>query len=143
MLEYSKHLLNYGGFEYDNFVKLRYQVDENLDSVLSGKIKSDQLNIIKESMRMYQSCKENKLASVDLLLNIVEQIGGWPIISTGVTFDNYKWQKALVTIFTNIRSDVLITLESTINMNSVRQLKLSYYMFFTALTNCILYRKWH
>ncbi len=121
--DYLSQILHNGGSEYDQFVKLRLQVDKNLDSILSKTSKDKELNIIEQTINMYQNCKENELPNPDLLMDIINEIGGWPIVSK--LNDDYKWQNALVIIFAKIRRDIIITLDSTINTDSVKQLKLS------------------
>jgi len=121
--EYLTHKLTNGGTEYDQFVKLRLQVDKNLDSILSKTSNNKELNIIEQTINMYQNCKENESPNLNLLMDIINEIGGWPIVSK--LNDDYKWQNALVIIFAKIRRDIIITLDSTINEDSVKQLKLS------------------
>ncbi len=121
--DYLAQILYNGGSEYDQFVKLRQQVDKNLDSILSKTSKDKELNIIEQTINMYQNCKDNELPNPDFLMDIINEIGGWPIVSK--INDDYKWQNALVIIFAKIRRDIIITLDSTINTDSVKQLKLS------------------
>ena len=127
LLEYLIQLLSNGGAEYDNFVKLRQQIDTNLDAVLSENTDDNELNIIKHTINMYKSCKENDLSNIDLLMDRLSAMGGWPIIgnTTQIIGDN-QWKNAFIYILSFIRRDVLINFDYVINENSVKQLKLSH-----------------
>ena len=128
LLEYLIQLLSNGGVEYDNFVKLRQQIDTNLDAVLSETPEDNELNIIKHTINMYQNCKENDLSNIDLLMDRLNLMGGWPIIAntTHLSAAN-NWKTAFIYVLSFIRRDVLIHLDYVINENSVKQLKLSHH----------------
>ena len=142
LLEYLVQLLSNGGVEYDNFVKLRQQIDTNLDAVLSDKAEDNELNIIKQTINMYQNCKQNDLSDIDSLMDRLNAMGGWPIIHNNTTQYNndYDWKTALVYILSYIRTDILINFDHVINEKSVKQLKLSKYKLFV-YSNKLFYFK--
>ena len=126
LLEYLVQLMSNGGVEYDNFVKLRQQIDTNLDAVLSQDSEDNELDIIKQTINMYQTCKENDVSSVGLIANTLERMGGWPMANgTQTTQQDIDWVTQLVHLFSYIRTDVLLAFDYVINEKSVKQLKLS------------------
>lgn len=127
LLEYLVQLMSNGGVEYDNFVKLRQQIDTNLDAVLSQAVDDNELDVIKHTINMYQTCKENDLSSVAPLLDRLQKMSGWPLLNSSAASsdDHIDWISQLVHLFSYIRSDVLLAFDYVINEKSMKQLKLS------------------
>src|SRR5699024_1155488 len=128
LLEYLLQVLSNGGSEYDNFVKVRLKIEENLDKLLtvdtdklavpaavaavgssirhfdessSTKDRISQLNILPftNTKAMYGQClTPPKGVNFEALQLILKDIGGWPLLTK--TFDGsaYSWEETFVTI---------------------------------------------
>ena len=118
------HTQENGGSEYDNFVKMRIKVMENLNNVLSGKINGSDPIVVQKFMSMYSNCKSNLLFNKSKMLKIIDQLtGGWPMLNGQFNEKNYNWTKAFVQIFSYLRQDFIFSLKPIVNTNSVMQLK--------------------
>lgn len=153
LLEYLLQVLSNGGSEYDNFVKVRLKIEENLDKLLTvdtdkqaplavngkstgnlpvakhhdetPKERHNQLNILPfvNTKHMYGQClSSGKGANFDALQLILNDIGGWPLISKNFDATRYTWEKHFVIIINKYKDNIFIELDSGINEDSVKHL---------------------
>lgn len=167
LLEYLLQVLSNGGSEYDNFVKVRLKIDENLDKLLTvdadkvatsasnskqanlqaryfdetPKERNSQLNILPfvNTKFMYGQClSSGKGVNFNALQLILNDIGGWPLVNKKFDPSNYTWEKHFVTILNKYKDNIFIELDSGINENSVKHLTV-FFLFITLITENNIY----
>ncbi|XP_075587625.1 neprilysin-1-like isoform X2 [Dermatophagoides farinae] len=149
LLEYLVQFLSNGGSEYDNFVKVQLKIEENFEKLLT--IDQDLLlppknitsslstttqppsielpskfekTILATNIRtMYTKCiSATKEPDFDILNHVLQDIGGWPLLTKRFDRDQYRWENYFHTIVNQYNDHIFIELESNIDEKQMKYL---------------------
>lgn len=149
LLEYLVQFLSNGGSEYDNFVKVQLKIEENFEKLLTidqvlllppKNITSSlstttqppsielpskfEKTILATNIRtMYTKCiSATKEPDFDILNHVLQDIGGWPLLTKRFDRDQYRWENYFHTIVNQYNDHIFIELESNIDEKQMKYL---------------------
>ncbi|XP_075676029.1 endothelin-converting enzyme homolog [Dermatophagoides pteronyssinus] len=148
LLEYLVQFLSNGGSEYDNFVKVQLKIEENFEKLLivdqnllmkknfttttttasielpTLKISDNNVLMIENIRQMYTKCitLSTKEPDLNILNKILDNIGGWPLLTKKFDNEQYRWEKYFDKIINNYNDHIFIELESNIDEKQIKYL---------------------
>lgn len=163
LLEHLVQMLSNGGSEYDNFVKVQMKIGENFEKLLTSddttvveattvvsglnpdSVDDDSatkgknpLTIlpVQNTKSMYAQCvnapREVNYPALNLVLN---DIGGWPLVSKKFDQQNYRWEDYFETVVNRYTDNIFIEIDTTVNENVTKHLMLSTWQCFALKVN--------